>query len=282
MPEMASNLLPSLIPGAFREDQTPSPDCVGKRVYWVAESERHYGTITEIRGKHVTLRLEKRWNHRIKLTMNWMYLRIAADQNIPQPAARASADAGRIDALRKSVVEATRKSPHHIAHYNEIDAHQMAVTCMATHQTLQEYLKNYELMRITIHDLAKELNQQYDQCISYGVDPSRLPPKVETLREYEIRPQGRRHKNIEQKRKLSAVRTQTRKLLVALLIAAGEQGVTSEEVVAALCGIGTDDSNELPVTQHRVMGMLSAFSRRQEAEMIGSNRWRATSNLSSI
>jgi hypothetical protein len=248
------------------------------RVYIIAESTAYYGRVLSIQNKNVTLQLERRWNHRTKVTVNWTYVRVARNQETPPPPEKAAVDTKRIDSLRSKVFEATHRR-HHITHYNEEDAKRMVDTCNATYDILQEYLQNFDAMRLRIHGLLTEMHDQRERCVAYGVDHSLLPPRVDSVKEIEVRTQGRKQKNADQKRKLTEVREKTRELLVALLLAADDTGVSSDEVVAALCGLTREDRGGLSITQHRVMGMLSAFSRRQEAEMIGQNRWRATEML---
>jgi len=271
-------MLPYDSTGSFVADGSPRKDAIGLRVYVVADSTAYYGRVLSVQNKNVTLQLERRWNHRTKVTVNWTYIRIAHNQETPPPVEKAAVDSKRIDSLRSKVFEATHRR-HHITHYNDADAKQMVETCNATYETLQEYLQNFDAMRLRIHSLLTEMHAQRERCVAYGVDHSLLPPRVDSVKEIEVRTQGRKQKNADQKRKLTEVREKTRELLVALLLAAGDTGVSSDEVVGALCGLTREDRSGLSITQHRVMGMLSAFSRRQEAEMIGQNRWRATEIL---
>lgn len=92
-----------------------------------------------------------------------------------------------------------------------------------------------------------------------------IPPPIEVIRDIEVKT----HRKIaDRKQHLSVVRDRSRALLTALLIAAGDEGATSEEIVATLC-IGH-------VTPHRIMGTLSAFSRARQAILQPNGRWKAT------
>lgn len=263
--------LPTIYHSVYEQDTIPDPSIVGSRVYWVVDNEARYGVIAEVNHKNVVVKLEKRWNHRVKVILNWRMVRMAASQEQNLPPQKGKIDPVRIEALKVAVLAATRRSPEHLTHYNDIDARQLIETAHATSETLKEYINSIEVMRITIQNLAQELEDQIDKALTYGIDPNRLPSRPE------IDGRSRRKKNDDIKRKLSHVREHTRDLLVSLLLAADEDGATSEEVVATLCSL--PHPSELPITQHRVMGMLSAFSRRGEAQLIPPNKWKATNKL---
>lgn len=271
-------LVPHRKAGPFVHEGTPLDTCVGLRVAFLVEGVLRYGRVTAVQGRNLSIDLEKRWNHRTRVIINWFQVRIADEQISPAPEEKFVVDPQRINDLRQKVFEKTR-SVHGLSHYNDTDAAQLIETCHSIYDILGEYLLNFDSMRVRIHELVNSLHNQQDRCVAYSIDPSRLPPRIESIRDVEVKTQGRRQKHGEQKRRLTQARERTRDLLVALLNAAGEEGVTSEEVVAALCGIGAEEKNGLPITQHRVMGMLSALSRRGEAEMIPQNKWRATKEL---
>lgn len=265
------NKLPAKYHTTYEKDAIPDESVVGLRVYWVVDGEARYGTILEVQHKNISIKLERRWNHRAKILLNWLMVRVASNQEPKISPPKVKINPERIELLRKAVFEATNKIPAHLTHYNESDAHRLVVAAHATSQTLQEYMASIEVMRITVQNLANELDQQIDEALAYGIGLSRLPERSD------IEGRSKRKKNDDAKRKLSHVREHTRDLLVSLLVAAEPEGATSEEVVAVLCAL--PHNGELPITQHRVMGMLSAFSRRGEAHMIPPNKWRATNKL---
>lgn len=271
-------LVPHRKAGPFVHEGTPLDTCVGLRVAFLVEGVIRYGRVTAVQGRNLSIDLEKRWNHRARVIINWFQVRIADEQISPAPEEKFVVDPQRINALRQKVFDTTR-SLHGLSHYNDTDALQLSDTCHSIYETLHEYLQNFEAMRVRIRSLVQEFHDSIDRSVAYGIDPGLIPPRVESIRDVDVKIQGRRQKGGEARRRLTQARERTRDLLVALLHAAGEEGVTSEEVVAALCGIGAEEKNGLPITQHRVMGMLSALSRRGEAEMIPQNKWRATKEL---
>lgn len=262
--------LPVKYHATYGHDALPDPSSVGTRVYWVVDNEARYGVITDVQHKHVVVKLERRWNHKIKVALHWQMVHIASDQQPKVLPVKGQTDPARIERLRHSVMEVALKAPAHLTHYNELDAAQLIETAHSTSKTIRDYVESIEVMRITVGRLAEDLDKQIDNAVAYGVDVGRLPsrPSIES--------KSRRRKNDDEKRKLLHIRNHTRNLLIALLLAAEPDGATSEEVVATLCGL---PSAGLPVTQHRVMGMLSAFSRRGEARLLPPNKWMATDKL---
>lgn len=248
------------------------------RAYWYVDGRCIYGRVQKVAGKTVTLSLEQRWNNRIRITVNWQYVYVAESQQTPVRVRQVSPDPTRIASLRESVFEATKNKSHHITHYNETDAQSMTETYMAMYANLESYILNIEMMKKRVQDLALILNDQYRSCSVYGIDMSHLPRIEEVHDGYDFKLPIKSSANMEQRRKLSIARERTRELLVALLVAAGDRGVTSEEVIATIGGMDTEKGG-LPITQHRIMGMLSSLSRRKEAEMIDLSKWRATKLL---
>ena len=262
----------------FVEDNGAMNSAIGLRAYWYADGRYIYGRVQKVTGKTVTLTLEQRWSNRLRITVNWQYVWVADSQETPTRVRQVGPDPMRIASLRQVVAETTQKKKHHITHYNDTDAQSMTSTYIATYENLESYISNIELMKKRVQDLVVDLNEQYRNCSMYGIDMSSLPRLQELQDGQDFKLPGRSAANMEQKRKLSIARERTRELLVALLTAAGDHGVTSEEVIATIGGMG-EEKNSLPITQHRIMGMLSSLSRRKEAEMVDMNRWRATALL---
>lgn len=269
-----SKKLPTIHNTAYEQDDIPDPSVVGKRVYWAVDDEARYGTIVSVQHKNIVVRLEKRWNHRATITLTWRAVRLALSQSPQIQAPRTSLDPERINTLRDQVTAIAIKKPTHLTHYNELDAQHLIQAAHATDSILKEYASSIEMMKSAIHRVSAELEQRIDEAIGYGIDPAYLPDRPIWDNK------SKRKKNDDVKRRLTHVREQTRSLLVALLVAAGSDGVTSEEVVAVLCNLPR--TGDLPITQHRVMGMLSAFSRRAEAHLLPSGKWCATSKLEAV
>lgn len=264
MPFHALPTLPSVDTGPL--DALPTKDGIGVRVCFQSEGTLHYGTVLTVSQRFVTVALERRWGHRTSVTLNWSAVRIAETQTAPAPPPpKPVIDPERVAMLKQSVQAAIRR-PSHISHFNPTDAATLRATCQSMHTTLHEYLRNFEAMRTRIHQIVKDFHESREQCVAYGLHD--LPPPVDTIRDIEVRLSPRRGRNGDHRRQLTLVREHARELLVSLLTHAADEGVSSEEVVAVLC----DDE----VTPHRIMGMLSALSRRGEARLGPNGKWKAT------
>lgn len=245
--------LPSVQYGPF--DDVPDPVIIGQRVAFPSDHQWIYGRVLAVNGRRVTLALEKRWGSRHQITMHWEQLRIADDQNSPPPApSRPPFSPERVEYLRSKLAALLP------SHHDSADKASLHSTAVALHEQLQDHLEALSAMRSRIHSLAASFAEARDLALASGV--SHVPPAVETIRDVDVRFAKRPERN----RHLAVVRSQTRTVLDALLVAAGTEGVSSEEVVAVLC-TGA-------VSPHRIMGMLSAFSRKQYAVLQPNGKWR--------
>lgn len=245
-------------------DRRPTPDAVGLRVFCTADGRVVHGRITAVRNRHCHVQLEKRWNGRTKIILDWSVLRIAEDQSTPKPPQK-GVNKERIDALRQSVEDRLALLPD--LHLSPEETTLIAILHDQWSALLDE-CQSLEEQQEHIGNKIIALHASYETCILQGIAERHLPPRIDSSRK-------NRRKQPDQKRKLRTVREQTRQLLTALLLSAGTQGVSSDEVIAALCST----EGELPITQHRIMGMLSALSRRGEATLVGSSKWAATGTL---
>lgn len=259
--------VPNRIPhagGGHLSDRRPTPEAVGLRVYCTADGRVVHGRITAVHNRHCHVQLEKRWNGRTRIILDWSVLRIAEDQSTPKPPQK-GINKERVDALRQSVEDRLALLP-------DLHLSPEETTLIASlhdqWSTLLDECQSLEEQQEHIGNRIVALHASYEACILQGIAERHLPPRIDSSRK-------NRRKQPDQKRRLRTVREQTRQLLTALLLSAGSQGVSSDEVIAALCSTDGD----LPITQHRIMGMLSALSRRGEATLIGSSKWAATGKL---
>lgn len=260
------------------EDIRPDNLMIGQKVIWNNDGREFLGKIIGIDNRKITLKLEKRWMHRTKITVNWRFLRLVND-NSDIHQSKDVQNQERIKTLRNVVEKTTnwKWSPEKKLTDQEID--QLINECKKTYEILQLYFEEFETAKEKVHILIRKLTDEQDICVKHGIPETKLPPRYQQPENPVIVHRGRRRKNVEHRKKLQEVRNETRSLLVALLHAAGNEGVSSDEVIAALCGMNPGQDDTLPITQHRIMGMLSAFSRRKEAELTEYGKWRATLSL---
>lgn len=260
------------------EDVLPDRIQTGQLALWKNDGREYLGRVIHVDNRKVTLKLQKKWMNRIKITVNWRFIQIVPEGYVLRTEI-GKLDNNRIDELRKVVELKTKRRwiPEQKLPNSQIESY--ISECKNTYDNLMFYIEEFETAKEKVQILIKKLNDEQDMCLKYGIPESKLPPRYQSVDNTVIIHRGRRKKNMEHRRKLQDVREETRTLLSALLIASGSLGVTSDEVVSSLCGMTSSSLLDLPLTSHRIMGMLSAFSRRKEAEMIGFGRWRATEKL---
>ena len=243
------NLLPYQISSTF--DTMPDQTSIGVRVWCLGEGKQWYGRITGISGRYCTVQLEKRWAGKTRITIHWESLRIAEDQNTPPPR-RKGIDPKRIAELQEAVETMMSRPPP------PSEEEQAAIVLLRQeHDDILEDIKMLE----ELHDQVSTLVDNYERRRIDGHPPGIDMPFTKRAR-----------RKTDVRSHLKDVRGETRQVLSCLLKAAGEQGVSSEEVTAVLC---TEQ-----ITSHRIMGMLSALSRRGEAELGPTGKWHATAILS--
>ena len=260
------------------EDVLPDKIKVGQLALWKNDGREYLGRVVEVDNRKITLKLQKRWMHRTKITVNWRFIQIVPEGYSLKSKVVQSND-NRIDELRKVVEFKTKRKwvPEQKIPDSQIETY--ISECKNTYENLLLYIEEFETAKEKVQILIKKLNDEQDLCLKHGIPESKLPPRYQAVDNTVIIHRGRRKKNMDHRKKLQDVREETRTLLSALLIASGSLGVTSDEVVSSLCGMTSSSMLDLPLTSHRIMGMLSAFSRRKEAEMVDFGRWRATEKL---
>lgn len=245
--------LPSYAHGPF--DATPHRDAIGTRVAFQVDGSILFGRIKDIQGRTISIALEKRWGHRHTVALNWQHVFIADSQETPPPAPpRPAVDPERIALLQAKLRDTL---PPHL---DDNDKGEMERSALRLFEAVQEHLRVLDVTRQRVFTLITEYNDHRERCSAMGIRT--IPPPIDIIRDIEVRTP-----RPDRKRHLSSVRDTSRTLLTALLLAAGEEGVTSEEIVATLCtGV---------VTPHRIMGTLSAFSRAKQAVLQLNGRWKA-------
>lgn len=239
-------------------DAAPTSDAVGLRVGMVIDGQLRYGRVTYVDGRKVRVQFERKLGNRHSITVNWEGLRIAKEQTTPPPPPpRPHVDPERIAHLR-AIID-SQLPPH----FEDTDRHDMEHSALALYTALQEHIRELDIMRQRIHALVTDYNDHRERCLAMGIRST--PPPIEVIRDIEVRATK---KLADRKRHLSSLRDRSRAVLGALLVAAGEEGATSEEIIATLC-IGQ-------ITPHRIMGTLSAFSRARQAILQPNGRWKAT------
>lgn len=245
VPAPTKGMLPHEIRAPF--DNRPDPEkSVGLRVWCIGEGKQLFGRILRVNGRHVTVHLETKWSNKSQITIDWESLRVADNQETPPPKRR-GVDPSRIASLREAVSKRISRSPPPTEE-EQVIQHELT----EEHTSILLEIERIEELMDMLRTRARLFHDRG------GLPRIELPPARKPRR------------RMEQKARLRDIRDETRMLLVSLLVEAGDTVVSSDEVVAVLC-VGD-------ITSHRVMGMLSALSRRGEATC-QTGKWKKTDKL---
>ena len=136
-------------------------------------------------------------------------------------------------------------------------------------------------------ELSERLSKQkelvlalHEECVKAGVHVEGI--SQESLQEDFVHSDSKsaqKRRSKERRVTLKSVREQTRTLLTQVLKASGKDGIDSTDIIKTMLDFEKEfpspNSQEMGITSYRIMGMLSALSRNNEAEMVGVSRWRA-------
>ena len=276
--------MPILQKSALMEDASPDTSTsVGMRVYVQLGGKVLFGKIQSIRYKNVTIFLDEKFMRRHVVTVNWKEVRIetAESRKMFMPKDKNEQRANRLISINraKEYLVSIEKSQNHESVDHELRV-QTRNSLLVELQALSSALKEFSnLSEFIMQQRARILDIQSD-CMQMGIEDIDFPDYA-TNEEFlfsnakMIQKKTNRSKKVQ----LKKIREQTRTLLSHILKASGPEGMDSRDIIQAMIEYRRESAPQtepgLDITSHRIMGMLSALSRSQEAEMIGSNRWRA-------
>lgn len=282
--EKTGSLLPIVQKSALMEDASPDTSMsIGLRVYVQLGGKVLFGKIQSIRYKNVTIFLDEKFMRRHVVTVNWKEVRIetAESRKMFMPKDKNEQRANRLISINraKEYLVSIEKSQHPESrdHESRVQArNSLAMEIQALSNALKEFSN---LSEFITQQRARVLDIQ-SSCVQMGIDDIDLPDYA--TNEDFLFPNAKmmqKKTNKSKKVQLKKIREQTRTLLSHILKASGPEGMDSRDIIQAMIEYRRESNPQpeigLDITSHRIMGMLSALSRSQEAEMIGSNRWRA-------
>jgi hypothetical protein len=282
--DKTGSLLPIMQKSALMEDVSPDTSIsIGLRVYVHLGGKVLFGKIQSIRYKNVTIFLDEKFMRRHVVTVNWKEVRMetAESRKMFMPKDKNEQRANRLISINraKEYLVSIEKSQNteSFDHESRVQARNSLLLEL---QTLSSALKEFSnLSEFIMQQRARVLDIQ-GNCMQMGIEDIDLPDYA-TNEEFlfsnakMIQKKTNRSKKVQ----LKKIREQTRTLLSHILKASGPEGMDSRDIIQAMIEYRRESTPQpepgLDITSHRIMGMLSALSRSQEAEMIGSNRWRA-------
>lgn len=272
------------------EDRSPdAEEIIGKNIVWIIDGKPHYGHVISVENKNVRILLEKKWMRRSKWTVNWREILLApngSESNLSKNLERENQKNKKIEQIKIHMEKLMKYSKSEEINVNEelknSENGELFSYFLEEMRIYNELLEELETTRATVVETQEKLMNIRKRCIDSGISQDQMPEisKVsitQKSREKEYTKKISRDK----KRILVNIRIKTRFLLANLLLAVGKEGIESEKIIEtisfALSKNPEYSSNS--ITGHRIMGMLSAFSRRGEAESLAKNKWRATEKL---
>lgn len=283
------NIHKSGIPQGNPFDQNPSKIiAIGTKVAVYLDGKYLQGFVKNVENRQVTVRLERKWMRKTEITVNWMIVAPLSEKFLSDLKDKESL-------LEKKKMNKVQELQEFIGTLgvpdmeNSRNVSQRSLPMFEKYQYMHKKLVGkielIENMRKDILDAHEELLKFRSECIDNGILENSLlflPVLSEDIVN-SSRIQAKKY-SIDQKNKLFYVREKTRYLLICLLVKSGQNGIESEHIVSAICGSSAqnDANSSMKITPHRVMGMLSALSRKNEAKLLDNNCWVATKKLLDI
>lgn len=272
--------------GGMIEDMNPEKNIDNDEyVCAIIDNKKLYGRIQKIENRNVTIKLDHPWMRRKYIIVNWTYLRkVNIDQKNKEEETKKN-----LEIIKENKVE-TLKSIilKNNANYFFIKDKTIGDVKNFTQEERAFFEKNDEIKIILnkIEDLTEKLivektyiQKQKNICEATGSSKEKLELFEEIIESINIYKTSKTSKNIikDNKKKLSNIRDVTRELLTMVLESAGQEGIDSENIIKIIMDlqkeIFTRNLNILEVTPHRIMGMLSSFSRKKHAFLNEDNMW---------
>ncbi|NBV35868.1 MAG: hypothetical protein EBR94_01185 [Bacteroidetes bacterium] len=284
--------IPSKIYTPLREDTNPdSENLVGKRIVWISGNTNLFGRVVRVYNKHVLIALEKKWMKRIRWTVNWTHLYLVDEQDTEKIEKEKINRENEKNTRMKELHEHMKKIVkfHEVSIYSTVkntnEQQSVAENLVKEYTLFKEYLEEFFLLKTSLISMHANMKKIYDKCIEMGIKKEHIPdiPSSAELLFDAKKNSFSKKENKEKKKNLASIRSATRFVLTNLLIAAGEEGLSSEDIISAITKTFEENTEAKPdaITSHRIMGMLSSLSRRKEAENIDGKKWKATEKLQS-
>jgi len=281
--------LPSKLYSPLFEDRNPDPEkLIGKRIAWFPNGKQLFGHVLRVYNKHVLISLEKKWMKRTRWTVNWTNLYFApnvdADVQQKEEQSRKENELLRIKGIQDHMEKIAKFYKEHETQKYPYENSQSkyAQKYIEERNNYQNCLEELNILKNTLLQIHNALTVLHEECIKKGIEPENIPelPVISDGVFFEKKTVEKK-KLKEKKKELMSIRSTTRFMLINILIASGEEGLNSEDIIKTIIHTAknTNQKEYEIITSHRIMGMLSALSRRKEAESIDGKKWKATEFL---
>jgi hypothetical protein len=269
---------------ALLEDASPdSKLSIGLRVYARLGGKIFFGKVQEISYKNVSILLDQKFMRKNIVTVNWREVRVETAQAMLAHLPKTSIQ--KRQERETTLLKVKDYLLKEIAMKNPV-SNGDAESVVSKNKVLTEISLLESLLR-DFRELSERLSKQkelvlalHEECVKAGVHVEGI--SQESLQEDFVHADSKsaqKRRSKERRITLKSVREQTRTLLTQVLKASGKDGIDSTDIIKTMLDFEKEfpspNSQEMGITSYRIMGMLSALSRNNEAEMVGVSRWRA-------
>jgi len=272
--------------GGMIEDINPEKNIdTNEYVCAIIDNKKLYGHIQKIENRNVTIKLDRPWMRRKYIIVNWTFLRkVNIDQKNKEEETKKKIELlkeNKIEKLKSIILE--KNSNYFVFENNTVNE---LKNLTEEEKVFFEKFNEIKSIINKIDDLKDQLiiektniQKQKKICETSGSSKEKLNVFEEIIENINIQKPSKTSKNIikDNKKKLSNIRDVTRELLWMVLEAAGQDGVDSENIIKIIMELQKEvlkkNVNILEITPHRIMGMLSSFSRKKHAVLTEDNMW---------
>lgn len=261
----------------------------GTKIMFPFDGKLIFGTVLSVLGRNATVSLEEEISGQNIITVNWSTLRLADNKyrNLEEKERNIKDEETRKRTEKiKIFVKSLRENISATISTDEVFIHDTIPVSefIEKQKILIDYVDQMNSIKNIIVDIYNELKVSKNDLIKQGVLEQDLPEIPNISEEIlHLSRSYRKKQNDQIRKKLASVRSITRTLLVKALLHAGQEGLTSEQIVLSICDENeSSQSSPKDITPHRVMGMLSALSRNKQVFLNENNFWVATEKINDI
>ena len=273
--------------GGMIEDINPEKNIDSNQyVCAIIDNKKLYGYIQKIENRNVTIKLDSPWMRRKYITVNWTYLKKANiyeknKEELTKITMELSKEQ-KIETIKNNVIQ------NNIEFFSSNNAHGVAKTDLSKdEEEFVEQNKKIQSILYNIDQLTDYLNIEKNKIIKIKELCEINGSSKETIYLFDQiienilcakTPKSLKNITKDNKKRLSNVRDITKNLLKMVLVESGQDGIDSDIIIKIILLLQSEFNNfgttTLEITPHRIMGMLSSFSRKKQAFLSDENVWK--------
>lgn len=273
--------------GGMIEDINPENNIdADQYVCAVIDNKNLYGYIQKIQNRNVTIKLDSPWMRRKYITVNWTYLRKASiyeknKEELTKKNMELSKEQ-KIETIKNNIIQKNTEFFNINKTTGDVkaDLSRDEEDFFEQNKKIQFILCNIDKLIDSFNVEKNKIIKIKEQCEASGSSLETISALNQIIENVACSRTPKSLKNItkDNKRRLSTVRDTTKNLLRMVLVESGEQGIDSDSIIKIILLLqnefNTFGKTALEITPHRIMGMLSSFSRKKQAFLSDENVWK--------